>query len=126
VKKPVSKFAFQVHNLRRYIVGQVGMKLFLGVITSSTGMVVEAIKDLNDDTKLAHQILSKVLPILVPHYSLGKGLYDLGQNKLNGSRMRYNAQTGGLEPVGVKDWWSEDVIGGAVQVDAVLPALEGA
>ena len=65
-------------------VGQVGMKLFLGVITSSTGMVVQAIKDLNDDTKLAHSVLSYILPILVPHYSLGKGLYDLGQNKLNG------------------------------------------
>jgi ABC-type Na+ transport system ATPase subunit NatA len=85
-------------------VGQVGMNLFLGIITTSVGIVIEGIKDLNDTTKAAHAALMVLLPCVLPHYSLGKGLSDLGQNKLNGSRLRYNAATQSLEPIGVGDW----------------------
>ena len=52
-----------------------------------------------------------ILPIIIPHYSYGKGLYDIGQNKLNENRQRFNAQTMSLTPMGSKDWWAEDVIG---------------
>jgi len=92
-------------------VGLVGLKLFLGLITTSAGMVVEAIKDLNSATKIAHKVLSKTLPLVIPHYSFGKGLYDIGQNKLNGQRLRYDATTMTLVSVGKKNWWDVDVIG---------------
>lgn len=92
-------------------VGLVGAKMFLGLITSSAGMVVQAIKDLNDDTKIANDVLSKLLPLVIPHYSFGKGLYDIGQNKLNGERLRFDAETMTVSPVGSKDWWVAEVIG---------------
>ena len=72
---------------------------------------VGALKDVNDDTKKAYNALSVILPILIPHYSYGKGLYDIGQNKLNENRQRFDAQTMTLAPVGSKDWWADDVIG---------------
>ena len=92
-------------------VGLTGAKLFLSVISVATGMVLELLKDLNDDTKKANAALSIILPILIPHYSYGKGLYDIGQNKLNENRRRFDTATMSLAPVGTKDWWHEDVIG---------------
>lgn len=92
-------------------VGLVGAKLFLGLVTTSAGMVVQAIKDLNDDTKTAHDVLSVLLPLIIPHYSFGKGLYDIGQNKLDGARMAFDAATMTARPVGRKEWWDADVIG---------------
>ena len=92
-------------------VGVTGAKLFLSVICTATGMVLELLKDVNDDTKKAYDALSVILPILIPHYSYGKGLYDIGQNKLNENRQRFNTQTMSLAPVGSKDWWADDVIG---------------
>jgi len=92
-------------------VGLTGAKLFLSVICTATGMVLELLKDVNNDTKKAYNALSVILPILIPHYSYGKGLYDIGQNKLNENRQRFDAQTMTLAPVGSKDWWADDVIG---------------
>ena len=92
-------------------IGTVGMKLFLGVVTSAAGMVVELIKNLNDDTKTTHEVLRVLLPIIIPHYSLGKGLFDIGQNNLDARRMVYDAATGTVSPVGSKSWASVDVIG---------------
>ena len=92
-------------------VGLVGAKMFLGLVSASAGMVVQAIKDLNDDTKIANDVLSKLLPLIIPHYSFGKGLYDIGQNKLNGARMAFDAATMTVRPVGRKDWWDADVVG---------------
>ena len=87
------------------------MKLFLGVVTSAAGMVVELIKNLNDDTKTTHEVLRVLLPIIIPHYSLGKGLFDIGQNNLDARPMVYDAATGTVSPVGSKSWASVDVIG---------------
>ena len=92
-------------------IGLVGAKMFLGLVTASTGMVVEAIRDINDDTKVADDVLSKLLPLIIPHYSFGKGLYDIGQNKLNGARLVFDAATMTASPVGKKDWWDVDVVG---------------
>ena len=102
---------FYFENEFYAFVGQVGAKMFLGVIATSAGMVVESIKNLNDDTKIAYDVLRVVLPVIVPHYSLGKGLYDLGQNRLNANRLRFNRETMSLVPIGAKDWSSTDVIG---------------
>jgi hypothetical protein len=102
---------FYFNNEFYAFVGQVGMNLFLGIITTATGVVVDELKNLNDDTKLANNVLKNILPLLLPHYSLGKGLVDIGQNKLNGSRLEYNAETQSLQSIGVKDWWHAKIIG---------------
>ena len=78
-------------------VGLTGAKLFLSVICTATGMC-GAPEDANDDTKMAYKALSVILPILIPHYSYGKGLYDIGQNKLNENRQRFDAQTRASHP----------------------------
>ena len=107
-------------------VGLVGAKMFLGLVATSAGMVVEAIKDLNDDTKIANDVLSKLLPLIIPHYSFGKGLYDIGQNKLNGARLAFDAATMTVKPVGRKEWWDVDVVGDDIAFLLGLCVLYGA
>jgi len=50
--------------------------------------------------KQANNVFSVLLPVLIPHYCLGKGLYNLGQNRLNANRKEYDAATQTLVPIG--------------------------
>jgi len=67
-------------------VGQIGTNTFLGVVTTIAGIVTDALKDLNKETLLVSKIFNYTFPLVIPHFSLGKGLYDLAQNGLDAQR----------------------------------------
>ncbi len=102
---------FYFENEFYAFVGLVGAKMFLGVVASATGMVLWAIRDLDDKSREANRILSILLPIVIPHYSFAKGLYDLGQNNLNAKRLVWDETTRSARSVGTKSWTATDVAG---------------
>lgn len=59
-------------------VGEIGIVSFLGVITTITGIILYNLRDLNAQTKMGSDISGHIFAIVVPHYSLGRGLFDLG------------------------------------------------
>ena len=102
---------FYFENEFYAFVGLVGAKMFLGLVATSAGMVLWAIGDLDDKSREANRILSILLPIVIPHYSFAKGLYDLGQNNLNAKRLVWDETTRSARSVGTKSWTATDVAG---------------
>jgi len=83
-------------------VGQIGMNSVIGVITTIAGIVTDALKDLNKDTKLVAKIFNNVFPFFIPHFSFGKGLYDIAQNGLDKTRQVFREDCLCLKPVVAK------------------------
>ena len=71
-------------------VGQIASNTFLGVITTIAGIVTDALKDLNKETLLVSRIFNYAFPFIIPHFSFGKGLYDIAQNGLDKTRRVYD------------------------------------
>jgi ABC-type multidrug transport system ATPase subunit len=67
-------------------VGEIGIISFLGVITTIAGIILYNLRDLNAQTKQGADISKHVFALVVPHYSLGRGLFDLGM--LNEQKQR--------------------------------------
>ena len=67
-------------------VGEIGIVSFLGVITTIAGIILYNLRELNDATKQGSDISKHVFALVVPHYSLGRGLFDLGM--LNEQKQR--------------------------------------
>lgn len=80
-------------------VGQIATNTFFGVVTTIAGIVTDALKDLNKETLLVSRLFNYVFPLVIPHFSLGKGLYDLAQNGLDATRKIYREDCMCLVPV---------------------------
>jgi len=70
-------------------VGQIGTNTFLGVVTTIAGIVTTALKDVSSTIEMLSKLFCNLFPFVIPHFSFGKGLYDLAQNGLDGARQTY-------------------------------------
>ena len=80
-------------------VGQIGTNTTVGVITTIAGIVTDALKDLNKETLLVSKIFNYTFPLIIPHFSFGKGLYDIAQNGLDKTRKIFREDCMCLVPV---------------------------
>jgi len=84
---PYSHFMGFFYNSDYYsFVGQIGVNTFLGVVTVIAAIVTDALKDLNSTTLALSKVFANLFPFVIPHFSFGKGIYDLAQNGLDKTR----------------------------------------
>ena len=84
-------------------VGEIGTNSFLGVVTTVAGIITHVLKDEDKTIKSLNTLFVNVFPFVIPHYSFGKGLYDLGINGLATTRQMYKADCDCLVQLVKKD-----------------------
>ena len=80
-------------------VGEIGIVSFLGVITSIAGIILYSLRDLNAQTKQGADISKHIFALVVPHYSLGRGLFDLGMLHVQKESLKFDFECNCLKSV---------------------------